>query len=121
MIRRVIVAIAVAGLAMGCANVPPAQIGQTAGMIAGSAIGPAGAPLGALVGTLAGMVFQGQMDKATERRERQELGGQLRRTPTASADRTPTVPTGTPVRVWVDETVQDGRLVAGHFDVRYLP
>ena len=120
MLRRILVAIGVAGLAMGCANVPPAQVGQTAGMIAGSAIGPAGAPLGALVGTLVGMVFQGQIDKATEHRERQELGGQLRRAP-AMPDESATAPTGTPVRVWVDETVQDGRLVAGHFDVRFLP
>ena len=105
---------------MGCANVPPAQVGQTAGMIAGSAIGPAGAPLGALVGTVAGLLVQGHMDQATEKRERHDLGGALRRVPKEPVGPY-APPTGTPVRVWVDETVQDGRLVAGHFDVRYLP
>ena len=120
MSRRILVATAVAGLTVGCANIPPAQVGQTAGMIAGSAIGPAGAPIGALVGTVAGLLVQGHMDKATEKRERQDLGGALRAGPKEPIGAY-APPTGTPVRVWVDETVQDGRLVAGHFDVRYLP
>lgn len=105
----------------GCAGIPPAQVGQTAGTIAGSAIAPGiGAPLGALVGLLAGMVVQQHTDKVTERRERKDLGDQLGRPGIAGAD-PEAVPAGEPVRVWVDETLKDGRLMAGHFEVRYLP
>jgi hypothetical protein len=118
---RILVAAALVGLTAGCANIPPAQVGQTAGTIAGAAIAPGvGAPLGALVGTVAGMIFQGHIDKVTEGRERQELGGQLRPGP-AGPGEPDTAPAGAPMRVWVDETVQDGRLVAGHFDSRLLP
>ena len=105
----------------GCAGVSPAQVGQTTGTIAGAAIVPGvGAPIGALVGLLAGMVVQGHVDKVTEKKERKELGEQL-----ASGSQPPSEegapPQGQATRVWVDETVQGGRLVAGHFDVRYLP
>ena len=120
MSRPLLVAVASAVLAAGCAAVPPAQVGQTAGTIAGAAIAPGiGAPVGALIGAVAGMLVQGRMDKATETRERRELGGELR---TAQAGPgSPEAPQGAPVRVWVDEAVQGGRLVPGHFDVRYLP
>ena len=58
----------------GCAGLPPAQVGQTAGTIAGAAIVPGiGAPIGALVGMLAGMVVQGELDKVTEKHERRDL------------------------------------------------
>ena len=102
----------------GCAGVSPVQVGQTAGTIAGSAIAPGvGAPLGSLVGLMAGLLVQGQVDKATESRERRELGAQL-----ASATPSPSVeaalPQGPPTRVWVDETVHDGRRIDGHFDAR---
>ena len=118
--RRVLVGVSALWLAAGCAAVPPAQVGQTAGTIAGAAIVPGiGAPVGALIGVMAGMLVQGQMDKATETRERRVLGGELR-TAQAGPSR-PEAPQGTPVRVWVDEAVQGGRLVPGHFDVRYLP
>ena len=108
-------------LTSGCAGISPAQVGQTAGTVAGMAIVPGvGAPVGALVGLLAGMVVQGQVDKATERRERQELGEQLRTT--AAASESGLIPSpGEPRRVWVDEAVLDGRLVAGHFEARPLP
>lgn len=108
-------------LAGGCAAVSPAQVGQTAGTLAGAAIVPgAGAPVGALVGLLAGMVVQGQVDKATARRERKELGEQLRRShPSSEEGLIPTL--GEPRRVWVDEAVQEGRLVAGHFEAHPLP
>ena len=108
-------------LSGGCAGVPPAQLGQAAGTIAGAAIAPGiGAPLGALVGALAGMLMQGHVDKVTEQHERKELSDQLVVGSLPAAERE-TPSQGEPVRVWVDETVQEGRLVAGHFDVRALP
>ena len=109
-------------LLSGCAGVPPAQVAQTAGTIIGSAIAPGiGAPIGSLVGLLAGMVVQGQVDQATEKHERQELGSRLGdMSPSAtSAEAAPAQ--GEPTRVWIDETMRDGRLTAGHFDVRALP
>ena len=119
--RGVLVGVAALWLTTGCAAVPPAQVGQTAGTIAGAAIAPGiGAPVGALIGMVAGMLVQGHVDKATETRERRELGDQLRTTP-ADAGAEDSSLQGTPVRVWVDEAVRQGRLVAGHFDVRYLP
>ena len=119
--RRLLVGVSALWLAAGCAAVPPAQVGQTAGTIAGAALAPGiGAPVGAFIGMVAGMLVQGQVDKATEKRERRELGDQLRTTP-AAAGAEDSGPQGTPVRVWVDETVRQGRMVAGHFDVRYLP
>ncbi len=104
----------------GCAGVPPAQVGQTAGTIAGGMIAPGvGAPIGALAGLLVGMVVQGQVDKATEKRERRELSQELGNpSPSSSAETSP--PQGQQTRVWVDETVQDGRRKSGHFDARYL-
>lgn len=108
-------------LLAGCASVPPAQVGQTAGALAGGAIAPGiGAPVGALVGLLAGLVVQGQVDKATEKRERKDLGRELGTVSNRAAAATP-LPGGPPVRVWVDEAVRDGRVAAGHFDVRNLP
>ena len=105
-------------LSSGCAGVSPVQVGQTAGTVAGAAIAPGiGAPLGSLVGLMAGLLVQGQVDKVTEQRERRELGDQL-----ASARPLPSIeaaqPQGPPTRVWVDETIHDGRQIAGHFDVR---
>ena len=120
--HRLLLGVTVLWVAAGCAAVPPAQVGQTAGTIAGMAIAPGvGAPIGAFIGAVAGMLVQGQVDKVTEKRERTELGAQLKRGEPAAADEEPAVPTGSPVRVWVDETVHDGRLVSGHFDVRHLP
>jgi len=79
--------------------------------------GVAGVPAGPIVGTLTGILVQGQVDKATEKRERKELGEQLavgsRAAQPAGANASPQ---GEPVRVWVDESVSDGRLIAGHFD-----
>ncbi len=121
---RVLVGVLVSGaLCSGCAGISPSQVGQTVGTIAGSAIAPGvGAPLGALVGLLAGLFVQGEVDKVTETRERKELSEQLAvgsgPAPPAEAS---TPPQGEPVRVWVDETVLDGRLIAGHFDTRHIP
>ena len=98
------------------------QVGQTAGTIAGAAIVPGvGAPLVAIVGLLAGMVVQGQVDKVTEKHERKSLSDELATgTHRPDVEESAAPPQGQPQRVWVDEIVKDGRLVGGHFDVRYL-
>ena len=109
------------GAVAGCAGVSPAQVGQTVGTIAGSAVVPGiGAPVGALVGLLTGMLVQGEVDKVTEKRERKELSGQLASRPDSPGSPEPSVQ-GTPTRVWIDETVEQGRVIAGHFDTRALP
>ena len=120
---RLILAASVAAslIGAGCSAISPTQIGQTAGSIAGGAIAPGvGVPFGALVGTLAGLVVERHMDKAREQKERVELGQQLQ---TAAAR--PTVNaaelTGPMRRVWVDETVAQGRMIAGHFESRVIP
>ncbi|MBI4597091.1 MAG: hypothetical protein HY737_01635 [Candidatus Omnitrophica bacterium] len=104
-------------LVAGCASLPPSQAGYTAGAIAGSAIAPGiGAPLGGLVGLLAGFVVEKQMDKINERHERKTLADQLGHGPsTVGAGWS-----GQLTRVWVDETVRDGRQIDGHFDARAL-
>lgn len=121
--RRTLVCwIVAAGMLAGCAGMSPTQVGQTAGSIAGAALAPGlGMPLGALLGTLAGLVFERQLDQVREKRERVELSDQLTRpsSPTASDSSTPLV--GVPTRVWVDERVESGRLLAGHFEVRSVP
>lgn len=121
--RAVILVGALSLIALGgCASVPPAQVGQTAGTIAGAALIPGiGAPIGALAGLVAGMLVQGELDKTTEKRERRELSQQLGGDPHRPESSEASVPHGEPARVWVDETVQDGRLIVGHFEVRYLP
>ena len=123
-LRRIVVGGTLSLLvASGCASVPPGQIAQTAGTIIGSAIAPGiGAPIGSLVGMLTGLVLQGHIDRANEKHERtvlnDQLGGpgQVAGGSGSSAD-----PSGVPTRVWVDETLRDGRLAVGHFEVRYLP
>ena len=117
--RHFLVGVTMALAITGCAGVSPVQVGQTAGTIAGGAIAPGiGAPLGALVGLLAGMVVQGEVDKSTEQRERRDLGKQLARGSHPTSDAA--LPEGMPTRVWVDETVHKGRLIAGRFETRHL-
>ena len=119
--RRFVIGFFSAWLCAGCAGVPPTQVGQTAGTIAGAAIAPGiGAPLGALVGLLAGMLVQGQVDKATETRERKELSQELGRSSASMPGEAGSAPQGEPTRVWADETVRNGRLVPGHFEVRMI-
>lgn len=90
------------------------QVGQTAGTIAGAAIVPGiGAPIGTLVGTLAGLVFEQHLDKGRERQETTELSKQLG-APVSPGDQ----PVGPPARVWVDERLENGRLIDGKFDWR---
>lgn len=111
-------------LGSGCAGVSPTHMGQTAGTIAGAAIAPGvGAPLGALVGLLTGLLLQGKIDQVTEVRERKELGEQLTGGGSSSSEAESLVsaPQGELTRVWVDETVNGGRLIAGHFDSRLIP
>ena len=109
-------------LSSGCAGVSPVQVGQTAGTIVGAVIAPGiGPPLGAIAGLLAGMLVQGEVDKVTEKRERKTLGDQLATGGASKASEESGPPRGEPTRVWVDETVQGGRLIPGHFEVRYLP
>ena len=118
---RFLVGLTVLSVASGCAGISPVQVGQTAGTIAGAAIAPGvGAPLGAAVGMIAGMILQRDIDKINEKKERRELGDQLSKNPAASAASAKQMPAGEPARVWVDETLQDGRLVAGHFEIRPL-
>ena len=106
----------------GCAAMPPAQVGQTAGTVIGAVVAPGiGAPIGSLVGLLAGMLVQGQVDQATERRERRELGEQLAAESPAAAEEDRPPVRGQPTRVWVDEAVKDGRVIPGHFDICEIP
>ena len=118
--RGLLVGVVSLTILSGCAGVSPVQMGQTAGTILGAAIAPgAGAPLGSLVGLLAGMVIQGEVDKVTEKHERKTLSDELGASPTQigkGPEATP--PQGEPTRVWVDESMKDGRLIAGHFDTR---
>ena len=98
----------------------PAQLGQTVGTILGAAVAPGvGPPLGALAGMLAGMLVQGEVDKVTGKHERKTLGDELAATSSPAPD-VSLSPQGQPTRVWVDESLQGGRLIAGHFEVRYL-
>ena len=120
--RRFLVLSTTALLLNGCAAFSPVQVGQTAGTIAGAAAIPGlGAPIGSLVGMLVGMVVQDQIDLATETKERRELGQQLepeKRGTQSMASDAPAPPP--PVRVWVDECVERGRVLAGHFEVQHL-
>ena len=89
-----------------------------AGTIAGAAIIPGiGAPIGTLVGTLAGLVVEGQMEKAHEKQERVDLSKQLGN-PVSAGAQAAQLPMGEPARVWVDERLENGRLVNGHFEFR---
>lgn len=106
----------------GCAAVSPTQVGQATGSLAGGAIAPGiGMPIGALVGTLAGLVIEHQLDKAREQKERGELSQQLQAPLASHAAMHGRPPLGEPTRVWVDETIGNGRLMAGHFELRTIP
>lgn len=107
----------------GCAGVSPVQVGQTAGSIAGAVLVPGlGMPIGTIAGTLAGLVIEGQLDKVREKKERVDLAKQLQSSPPAAPAAVPSErPLGHPARVWVDEQLQQGRLIAGHFESRVIP
>ena len=109
-------------LVTGCAALSPVQIGQTAGTVVGAAAAPGlGAPLGAVLGTLVGKLFQGQVDKVTEKRERKELADQFgSKAQTVDVAETTLRSLGEPARVWVDEVERDGQVMAGHFELRYV-
>ena len=104
----------------GCSGMTASQAGQAIGSIVGSAIVPGiGTTVGALAGTLAGLVVDEQVDKAREKKERVDLNQQLQGTSAPQAS--PQSPVGQPTRVWVDETMRDGRVLAGRFEVRPVP
>ena len=91
------------------------------GTVAGAVALPGiGAPIGGLVGLLAGMVVQQEVDKKTEKRERVELGHELKTMPNAATAAAGTELAGIPTRVWVDETFQNGRVVPGSFQERSI-
>ena len=119
--RELHIAILSGVLVAGCSGVSPTQVGQTAGTIVGAAIVPGiGAPIGTLVGTLAGLVVEGQMEKAHEKQEQVELSKQLG-APASTGARPGEPPLGKPARVWVDERLENGRLINGHFEFRPIP
>lgn len=106
----------------GCAGVSPTQVGQATGAIAGGAIAPGiGMPIGTLVGALAGMVVEQEIDRKREKTERIDLAQQLQQPTVPSEDQAPGEAAGLPARVWVDEQVHGGQVVAGHFEHRPIP
>jgi len=119
-VRAAAAACCLAG-ASGCATLHPAHLGQVLGTIVGGAAVPGiGAPVGGALGMVAGMLLQQEINEVTSKQERIELTKQIRAPSdpaTAGLALTPTEP----VRVWVDESWADGRLIAGHFEERYLP
>ena len=122
MVRQIVVAGFSLVLVSGCAAISPVQIGQTVGMIGGATAVPGvGAPVGALLGTIVGTIFQKRVDQETEQRERKELAEQLGTPAVVTSQSKPIAPPqGEPVRVWVDEFMQDGNILAGRFEVRHL-
>ena len=117
--ESVIASLAALVMGAGGSGGSPTQVGQTAGGIAGSFLAPGiGSTVGALVGTLAGMVVEEQVDKAREQKERVDLGHELATSPMSTAAAAGGLLMGQPTRVWVDEQVQNGRLIVGHFEVR---
>lgn len=119
--HRLLAATLIVGV--GCAAMPSAsQVGHTAGGIAGALVAPGvGMPIGALVGTVLGMVIDGQVDKVRQRKEQDDLTRQLAGVPGATPGSSePAVISGTLTRVWVDERVDQGRLIAGHFEARTI-
>ena len=106
----------------GCAA-SATQVGQTAGGILGGLLVPGiGTGLGALVGTVAGLALDSEIDKANEKKERVSLSSQLQaKTGADAAVPQRDEPVGQPARVWVDEAVRDGTVMAGHFEERVIP
>ena len=105
-------------LGAGCANIMPHQAGQVVGAVVGSAVAPGiGTPIGSMLGALAGLVVQREMNRVDEKRERVELGHRVKPgdAPGAAPDAAGP-PAGVLTRVWVDEMLDNGRLIAGHFD-----
>ena len=111
----------------GCAALPPAQAGQVAGTLLGAAVAPGvGGAVGSMLGTLAGIVLQQGMDKAQEGKERADLGNRLDpdgpgHSPSGGKQGGTQILIGNLERVWVDETVSDGRVLAGHYEQRHVP
>ena len=108
--------------ATGCATLHPQALGQTIGTIAGSVVAPGiGAPVGGFIGLLTGTLLQGGFDRVLAKRERIELGEQLKTPPAGPVLAKNIVPTAGTTRVWVDEAIRNGRIVPGHYDVWQAP
>lgn len=126
--------------ASGCAGMSAMESGYLLGSIAGgAAAGPAGAALGSAVGSLAGAMVAKPLEQHREKTERKELEAQLGApeagAPPADGSRSeppgaaassgrPAVGSaggGTPARIWVDERIERGHVVAGHFEQRSIP
>src|SRR3989338_3873700 len=116
MMRRRWFGLLVLVLVSGCSGMSATQLGHAVGALVAVAV-PAVSPATTLIGTLAGMMIDNKIQKAEDSLERRSLNDQLGvGSPGAAA-----AAIGDPVRVWVDETVREGRVLAGHFDVRHLP
>ena len=114
-----LITVALAFVVGGCASYPPSQAGYTLGALAGSILVPGlGGPIGSLAGMLAGLAVEKQVDKANEGKERvvlnKQLGTETQQQPTDAT-------AGELTRVWVDETIQNGREIEGHFEAKALP
>lgn len=106
----------------GCATLHPQALGQTIGTIVGAAVAPGvGAPVGAIVGLLTGTLLQRSVDKVTAKYERADLGQRLNTPSDGTVLTRDPGSVGAPTRVWVDETVMDGRVIAGRFDTWQIP
>ena len=118
-------------LLCGCAGVSPMQSGYMLGSIAGGiAGGPAGAAVGSAVGTLAGALVNAPIEQHRETQERKQLEQELstagvQTTPARKAPPSdlpaPPAPPMVVARVWVDERVEQGRVMSGHFEERRIP
>ena len=119
----------------GCAGMSPVESGYVLGSIAGgAAAGPAGAAIGSAVGSLAGVMVAKPLEQHREKQERQQLQNQLGAPPVGAASASmapPAEPPATDVavapgggvvtRVWVDERLERGHVLPGHFEARALP
>lgn len=90
-----------------------------------------GFPIGSVVGTLAGITLQKKQDEIEkeieENRERSDLKeiAQLPNTQTTASTPSPSLASSSTEmslrRVWIDESTQDGTVVAGHYEQKYVP
>ena len=118
----------------GCAygpRVPLAGIGCMAGGTSAALVAPPLAPLGALLGHQAGALIDHWLENTPKAREmdrqrqseeqpvltEQLMTGPLMTGPLPVKDGSE-VMAGRPLRIWVDEMMWNGRLVAGHFEDR---
>jgi outer membrane lipoprotein SlyB len=105
----------------GCASVSPTQAGHTAGAFIGGVILPGiGMPIGTAVGYLAGLVVEKKIDEDRDKKEKVELSQKLQ-DPPESSNISSNLSAEYPGRIWIDEQVHEGKLIAGHFEERVIP